>query len=85
MPGWVARRPDPTDGRPTLAVLTEAGRDQLQTAAPHHVEKVRELAFDPLPQAQLRQMNEINRRMRNAIEPGGTPLFVATGSDELLR
>ncbi len=27
--GWVCRRPDPTDGRSTLAVLTDAGWEKL--------------------------------------------------------
>ncbi len=31
--GWVTRRPDPEDGRSTLAVLTDAGWDKLVATA----------------------------------------------------
>jgi DNA-binding MarR family transcriptional regulator len=44
----VRREPDPTDGRYTLAVMTEEGYRQLVEAAPGHVETVRRLVFDPL-------------------------------------
>ena len=39
--GLVARRSCPTDRRGVLAVLTPAGRQRLQDAAPKHVEGVR--------------------------------------------
>ncbi len=32
--GWVIRRPDPEDGRATLAVLTDAGWDKVAATAP---------------------------------------------------
>jgi DNA-binding MarR family transcriptional regulator len=73
--GWVERRPDPTDGRTTLAVLTDGGRKQLQAAAPGHVETVRRLVLDPLTKPQQRQLREINGRIRNAIEPSGARIF----------
>ncbi|MGY1605304.1 MarR family winged helix-turn-helix transcriptional regulator [Geodermatophilus sp. SYSU D00815] len=44
--GWVTRRPDPDDGRSTLAVLTDAGWDEVVATAPGHVAEVRRLAFD---------------------------------------
>jgi hypothetical protein len=40
---WVTRKPDPSDGRYTLATLTAAGRAVLVEAAPGHVETVRRL------------------------------------------
>ncbi len=46
--GWVVRRPCPDDARATLAVLTDAGLDQVLAAAPGHVETVRRLVFDAL-------------------------------------
>jgi len=39
--GLVERRSCPTDRRGVLAVLTEAGRNRLEAAAPTHVEGVR--------------------------------------------
>ena len=67
--GWLRRRPDPTDGRYTLATLTEAGWDKVVASAPGHVEEVRRLVFDPLTKAQLRQLNEISRRVITVIDP----------------
>ncbi|OUM44651.1 MarR family winged helix-turn-helix transcriptional regulator [Arthrobacter sedimenti] len=67
--GWVKRSPDPTDGRSTLATLTEDGWDKVVASAPGHVEEVRRLVFDPLTKAQLRQLNEISRRVITVIDP----------------
>jgi DNA-binding MarR family transcriptional regulator len=54
--GWVARRPDPTDGRYTLATLTAAGRQKVVASAPKHVAKVKQLVFEPLSAAQRRTL-----------------------------
>jgi DNA-binding MarR family transcriptional regulator len=78
--GWLKRRPDPTDGRTTLASLTAAGRRNLVKAAPGHVETVRRLVLDPLTKPQVRQLRDINGRIRAAIEPGGGPIFGAHGN-----
>ncbi|MGN9788507.1 MarR family winged helix-turn-helix transcriptional regulator [Nonomuraea sp. ZG12] len=77
--GWLVRHRDPDDGRSTLAVLTPAGREKVDQASSGHVETVRRLIFDPLTAAQVRQMREINRRMRAAIDPNGSALFRAHG------
>ncbi|MFD4576015.1 MarR family winged helix-turn-helix transcriptional regulator [Streptomyces sp. NPDC058417] len=53
---WVTRRPDPDDGRYTLATLTDAGRRKLAESAPGHVALVRRLVFDPLTAAQRRHL-----------------------------
>jgi len=66
--GWVHRAPDPTDGRYTLATLTEAGWDTLVETAPGHVEAVRTLVFDPLSQTQRRQLGAVARRIVAAID-----------------
>jgi DNA-binding MarR family transcriptional regulator len=51
--GLVERASDPTDGRFTKATLTDSGQKHLDTAAPAHVARVRELIFDVLdPEAQ---------------------------------
>ena len=46
--GWVSRKPDPTDGRYTLAILTDDGWEKVVRTAPGHVEAVRLLVFDAL-------------------------------------
>ncbi|RIJ69714.1 MarR family transcriptional regulator [Nakamurella silvestris] len=65
--GRLTRRPDPSDGRYTLATLTDSGMEILVAAAPGHVETVRRLIFDPLTRAQVRQLREIGRRVAGAV------------------
>jgi DNA-binding MarR family transcriptional regulator len=67
--GWVRRTPDPTDGRYTLAILTDAGWDKVVATAPGHVEAVRAFVFDPLSKAQTRQLRDIGYRVMRAINP----------------
>jgi DNA-binding MarR family transcriptional regulator len=67
--GWVRRSPDLTDGRYTLAILTEDGWAKVVDTAPGHVAEVRRLVFDPLTNAQVRQLHDIGRRINAAIEP----------------
>lgn len=57
--GWVTRRPDPEDGRATLAVLTDAGRAQVVAAAPGHVEAVRHFVFDGLDRDDVERLREL--------------------------
>ncbi|MBU8807385.1 MarR family winged helix-turn-helix transcriptional regulator [Mycolicibacterium goodii] len=47
--GLTARRPSAEDGRTTIVVLTATGRRAIEDAAPGHVDLVRGLFFDPLP------------------------------------
>lgn len=67
--GLVRRTPDPEDGRFTLAVLTDAGRDVVVAAAPGHVAEVRRAVIDPLTRAQVRQLAAIGRRIMGAVDP----------------
>lgn len=67
--GWVRRTPDPTDGRYTLATLTEDGWTKVVATAPGHVEAVRQFVFDPLTRPQQRQLREIGRRIMAAVAP----------------
>ena len=76
--GWVTRRPDPEDGRSTLAVLTDAGWDKVAATAPGHVSEVRRLVFDPLTKTQVRQLREIATRIRQAVQPSGHPPVLPT-------
>jgi DNA-binding MarR family transcriptional regulator len=67
---WVARRPDPDDGRYTLATLTDQGWAKVVATAPGHVAEARRRVFDQLTRAQVRQLREIGARIGRAIDPG---------------
>jgi len=71
--GWVRREPDPTDGRFTLATLTDAGWDKVVATAPGHVEAVRAYVFDQLTKPQARQLADIGRRITRAVAPECPP------------
>lgn len=62
--GWVERRPDPQDGRITLAALTDAGYRTVVAAAPAHVRAVRQLVLDPLSAADQRALARIAAKLR---------------------
>lgn len=73
--GWITRAPDPSDGRFTLATLTEGGAEKVAEASPGHAALVNRLAIEPLTSAQVRQLRDISRRITSAIrsEPGWRP------------
>ncbi len=63
--GFLRREPDPTDGRYTMVILTDAGMDMVVAAAPGHVAAVRELVIDSLTSDQLTALGAIGeQRMR---------------------
>ena len=68
--GWMRRTPDPSDGRFTLAVLTDAGLAKVVEATPGHQDLVRGLVLDRLTSAQRRQLREISTRIARGIQPG---------------
>lgn len=57
--GWVRREKCEGDRRVVYAVLTDEGFEALRSAAPGHVEAVRENLFDQLSPAQVGQLREI--------------------------
>ena len=64
----VRREPDPTDGRFTNAILTDAGFRVLADAAPKHVEHVRSLIIDVLSPEQLRRFGRDAERIMSHID-----------------
>lgn len=66
--GWASRTTDPTDGRYTLATLTDAGRELVERASPGHVELVSRLVFRPLTKTQARQLGAISQRILSALD-----------------
>lgn len=73
--GWLRRIPDPSDGRYTLALLTDSGADAVAMAGPGHVETVRRLVLDRLTNTQKRQLREITGRILRGVreEKGWEP------------
>ncbi|PWI09091.1 MarR family transcriptional regulator [Streptomyces sp. NWU339] len=69
--GWVRRVPDPTDGRYTLAGLTDEGWCKVAAAAPEHVDAVRRYVFDSLTPEQRRALGEAAARIVEALDPPG--------------
>jgi DNA-binding MarR family transcriptional regulator len=69
--GWTRREPDPADGRFTLAILTDAGLQQVELATPGHVENVHRLVLDALTQPQKKQLREIAHRVMRAVRENG--------------
>ena len=65
--GWVRRCPDPTDGRFTLATLTDTGWQKVVDTAPGHVSEVRRMVFDPLTKAQVQQLTSIGERILRVV------------------
>lgn len=57
--GWVQRSPDPSDGRYTVAALTDAGHAVVVAAAFTHVHSVRRQVLDPLTGADRRALARI--------------------------
>jgi DNA-binding MarR family transcriptional regulator len=66
--GLVLREPEPTDGRFTNAILTEAGFQILAEAAPGHLALVRSLVIDVLSPEQLRRLGRDADRIMARIE-----------------
>jgi DNA-binding MarR family transcriptional regulator len=67
--GWVRRGIDPTDGRFTLATLTDEGSALVALSTPAHHALVEELVFETLTEAQVRQLAVISARIATAIDP----------------
>ena len=67
--GWLRRVPDPDDGRGTIAELTEAGLAAFVAGAPGHAEDVRRLVFGRLTSRQIAQLEQICRRILDAVRP----------------
>lgn len=71
--GFMLREPDPADGRYTVARLTESGWDAVVAAAPGHVRHVRQLIFDVLTPAQVRQLAEIGPKIDDRLRECPAP------------
>jgi DNA-binding MarR family transcriptional regulator len=61
--GHLRRHACPTDGRSTLATLTDGGRELLKHAAPGHVQTVRSLIFDEFSRDEVRLLGDMAKRI----------------------
>lgn len=66
--GLVRRKPDPTDGRFTNAILTDQGFQTIAEAAPGHVAHVRSIVIDVLSPEQLRRLGRDADRILSRID-----------------
>jgi DNA-binding MarR family transcriptional regulator len=64
---FVERTPDPSDGRYTIARLTDTGWERVVSAAPGHVRAVRRLVLDPLTAEQVVALDEVAGRIADTI------------------
>ncbi|AWB81376.1 MarR family transcriptional regulator [Corynebacterium yudongzhengii] len=67
--GWARRVTDPTNGRYTLAELTDAGKDKIAATAPGHVAAVRRYIFDNLSEKQTNDLKAAAALITEAIDP----------------
>ncbi|MER5602247.1 MarR family transcriptional regulator [Streptomyces sp. NPDC002265] len=65
--GYVRREPDPTNGRYTHAILTDAGHAHLVEAAPGHVARVRELIYDVLDPTEVHGLGTAAKKIIDRI------------------
>jgi DNA-binding MarR family transcriptional regulator len=66
--GFVRRETDPTDGRYTNAILTDAGYAKLVDSAPAHAAAVRQLVIDEFSAAELAQLRSFCDRIEARVE-----------------
>jgi DNA-binding MarR family transcriptional regulator len=67
--GLVAREECTTDKRGAFVVLTAAGRDAIEKAAPGHVDLVRRLVFDGLSKEQVAMLESFVTQVLSRLEP----------------
>jgi len=67
--GLIERFPCPTDRRATNATITRAGLDLLDSAAPGHVDTVRQNVLDALSGEQLEQLYQIAGAVLTRLDP----------------
>ncbi|MBU6214155.1 MAG: MarR family transcriptional regulator [Actinomycetales bacterium] len=69
--GWVIRQPSTTDRRGQQASLTAAGLEAVQSTAPSHVERVRQVVFDALDAQDVAGLARIMDRILARLDPTG--------------
>ncbi len=78
--GWVERLDCETDRRGQVARLTEVGYAALESAAPAHVERVRQVLFDRLSPEQVDQLIAISAAISSACDGRDAPADICPGA-----
>lgn len=71
--GWVVRTQSAEDRRTNIASITEEGHAFITTAAPGHVERARQLVFDPLTAEEIDTLGAILGKIVGALNPPELP------------
>ncbi|HNI71674.1 MAG TPA: MarR family transcriptional regulator [Marmoricola sp.] len=67
--GFVRRERLPGAGRRTRAIITDAGMEKIQQAAPGHVQMVRDLLIDAVATEDLAALRRVGERVLHQIDP----------------
>jgi DNA-binding MarR family transcriptional regulator len=67
--GLLTRSTSPSDGRASIATLTDAGWQKVVASAPGHVDEVRRVVFDSLTPDQVSAMSEILGQVLGTLDP----------------
>ena len=67
--GLLERRPCPTDGRGSNALITDAGRELTLATLPGHLELLQHWFVDALPPARMAQLVDALRLVRDRVRP----------------
>jgi DNA-binding MarR family transcriptional regulator len=82
--GWVQRETCETDRRGSFAVLTDAGFAALESAAPGHVETVRQYLFDRLTPEQTTQLRSFCDAVIGGLRDTAGACALLVASDDVL-
>jgi DNA-binding MarR family transcriptional regulator len=63
--GLITRSPSPDDERSVIVAVTDAGRDLIAHVLPGHVDRVRQLLFEPLRGKDLTTLSTVLSRVRD--------------------
>jgi DNA-binding MarR family transcriptional regulator len=63
--GLITRSPSPDDERSVIVTVTDAGRDLVAHVLPGHVDRLRQLLFDPMTGKDLAALSAILGRVRD--------------------
>ena len=63
--GLITRSPSPDDERSVMVAVTDVGRDLIARVLPGHVDRVRDLLFEPLTSDDVAALNSVLGRARD--------------------
>ncbi|WP_235839498.1 MarR family winged helix-turn-helix transcriptional regulator [Corynebacterium urinipleomorphum] len=78
--GFVARIPDPNDGRSTFAALTPSGQRALASGMSGYLTELRRIFFDNVDESELETVASVLARMNSALSGAEASGSAAQGS-----